>query len=99
MLRGPHSQAGQNTSVSNDFVNPGGTFINNLVMYPSVTAWRCSAMAEIAHPLIKGMAGSTTGHIYSTNSIRLPSHRSRCLTLAIAATALRKYGVGIILTM
>ena len=65
MFIGPHSHAGQNTSVSNDFMKPGGTFINSRVIWPLVTASRCS------HTACKGQP--STNRVWGSKKCQQPS--------------------------
>jgi hypothetical protein len=60
MPRGPHSQAGQITPVSSDFIEPGGTFMSRRRMSPFVTASRCWQIASSAQPHFSSAAGSST---------------------------------------
>ena len=64
------------TDVSNDFIDPGGTFINSRVMSPLVTCSRCKQMASSAHPHFSSVVGSRTCHARRANADRERLHSS-----------------------
>src|SRR5262249_6156644 len=86
-LSGPHSHAGQNTSVARLFMAPGGTLINPRRMSPRVTASRNSQIASRCQPHTSCRAGSTVGQAKRMKSVRLASQASLSLSLFSARSS------------
>ncbi len=75
---GPHSHAGQKTSVMRLLQNPGGTVIRRFWISPKVTASRWAQIASRGHPSTKGVLGSRTCQKYRTNSMSPPRRAWFC---------------------